>query len=654
MNREFLEIYNRELRVLRENAKEFAEEFPGVADRLGGLLENNMDPMIEGLLQGTAFLASRVQLKINHEYEQFTSNLLEQLLPDYLAPTPSTALLKIEPVFTDPSLKDGFIIKSGSYVEARFVERQRRIACKFRLAGDTTLWPFDLVGAEYLPSLAAFNGLGIEAHSQVQAGLRLSLLRRTAARREDEPTDKQIVKKLDSWISNCRADELTFHITCGEVDAVRIYEKIFAHTAVIYLRYLNEFGDPVVSPLPEGALQQVGFGEDESLFLREKRMFSGFELLREYFTLPAKLLAFRIAGLSSVLKNIKTNKLDIVIALDQADSRLVPVVKPEIFSLFAVPAANLFEMTTSRVLVKPSENEYHIVTDRTRHLDYEVIKLLDANAHVAGSSEKREVYPLYASPPLNTSETETIFYTIRRLPRRRSEEERARRQASSYVGTDSFLMLTNHADADGNSRVSEISLRALCSNRNLTEHLPVGQGGADFILEDKTNLKVTCLIGPTPPRDAVTMATNSEGGKDRNTTTSWRLINMMSLNHLGLSGGGSSDSASALREMLSLFVSSADAITERRIRGIQKVESRPINRRVRQKNGTGIVRGLEIQITIDEKSFEGSGIFLLGAVLDRFFMEYAGINNVVQTVIYSTERGLVMRWPVRIGKKVEL
>jgi type VI secretion system protein ImpG len=67
-----------------------------------------------------------------------------------------------------------------------------------------------------------------------------------------------------------------------------------------------------------------------------------------------------------------------------------------------------------------------------------------------------------------------------------------------------------------------------------------------------------------------------------------------------------------------------------------------------------VVRGLEIRVTFDENNFEGSGIFLLGAILDRFFAEYVGINSVVQTVIVSTERGPIMRWPVRMGKKVEL
>jgi len=202
--------------------------------------------------------------------------------------------------------------------------------------------------------------------------------------------------------------------------------------------------------------------------------------------------------------------------------------------------------------------------------------------------------------------------------------------------------------------VAEISLRAWCSNRHLAENLPVGQGGADFILEENTNLKVSCISGPTPPRDPVTFTSEGTGAQNHRTTAEWRLINMLSLNHMGLSSKGASDSAATLREVLSLFANLADSATERRIRGIKSVESRPINRRVRQRDGAGVARGLEVTVTCDEKSFEGSGIFLLGAILDQFFNEYVSLNTIVQTRIASTERGIVGKWPVRFGKRPEL
>jgi len=103
-----------------------------------------------------------------------------------------------------------------------------------------------------------------------------------------------------------------------------------------------------------------------------------------------------------------------------------------------------------------------------------------------------------------------------------------------------------------------------------------------------------------------------------------------------------------------MFGDLSDSATERKIRGIRNIDSRPVIRRVRRPSGSATARGLEITVTIDEKAFEGSGIFLLGAVLDRFFPEYAALNHFTQTVIRSVERGEIMRWPTRIGSRGRL
>src|SRR5919206_333247 len=63
MDREFLDLYNRELKLLQEQARDFAEEYPGIAERLGGLVEDRSDPMIAGLLEGAAFMAARVRCR---------------------------------------------------------------------------------------------------------------------------------------------------------------------------------------------------------------------------------------------------------------------------------------------------------------------------------------------------------------------------------------------------------------------------------------------------------------------------------------------------------------------------------------------------------------------------------------------------------------
>src|SRR5207248_9087609 len=91
------------------------------------------DPMITGLLEGAAFLAARVQLKLKHEFPEFTANLLEQLVPNYLAPTPSAMLVTARPPYADPALRDGKKIVRGAYFDATYRERERSLSCRFRL-----------------------------------------------------------------------------------------------------------------------------------------------------------------------------------------------------------------------------------------------------------------------------------------------------------------------------------------------------------------------------------------------------------------------------------------------------------------------------------------------------------------------------------------
>jgi type VI secretion system protein ImpG len=129
----------------------------------------------------------------------------------------------------------------------------------------------------------------------------------------------------------------------------------------------------------------------------------------------------------------------------------------------------------------------------------------------------------------------------------------------------------------------------------------------------------------------------------------WSLINFLSLSHLGLSGRDARDQADALRELLALFADLSDAFTERQLRGIESVSTRQIVRRLKQPSGFIAARGLEITVTFDEKAFEGVGVMMLGVALDRFFAEYTTINSFTQTVIASTQRGLIKRWPARSG-----
>ena len=94
MDSRILQYYERELRYLRELGSEFARHFPKVAGRLGAAELSQADPHVERLLEGFAYMAARVHLKLDSEFPRFTQQLTELVYPHYLAPTPSMAVVQ--------------------------------------------------------------------------------------------------------------------------------------------------------------------------------------------------------------------------------------------------------------------------------------------------------------------------------------------------------------------------------------------------------------------------------------------------------------------------------------------------------------------------------------------------------------------------------
>ena len=439
---------------------------------------------------------------------------------------------------------------------------------------------------------------------------------------------------------------LRFHLLGQETDAVALYEQLFAHCRGVYFRVLDAFGDPVVTPGRAGMIRQIGFEENEALIPNDNQLFRGFDFLRDYFAFPRRFLGFDMIDLSSVAPRLTAKTVDIVVAFDEAKPQLAAAIRKEFFALYAAPGVNLFEKTLDRIPVRSNQYEFPVIPDRSRLLDFETNRVTHVFAHIPGAPQKVPVEPLYSAMAARSATG--LSYTIRRLPRRRTIEEKKYGPVSNYTGTDVFLSLGEHSDPDELLRVAELTVVALCTNRHLAEHLPVGESGADFRFLDDVELEVRCIAGPTPAREPLMTALEGKGTSASTGEVAWRIVNMLSLNHLGLVDRAA-DGAQALRETLILFADLADSATDRKIRGVRSLSARPIVRRLRQQQGAAAARGLEITAVLEDKAFEGSGAFLLGAVLDRFFAEYVAINHFTQTVVRTQERGEIMRWPPRIG-----
>ena len=653
MNREFMELYNRELALFYEHAEEFAEEYPGVAERLGAMTQDSPDPMIGSLLEGAAFLATRVQLKLKHEFSTFTDNLLEQLVPNFLAPIPSAFQAQAVPEFGDEALREGLILQRGAYLDAAYRERDRSIACRYRLASEIAIWPLSITRAEYISSIAPLEALGLRVHPDAQSGLRLAFRVRSTRNLDAEPALEQTEEKPNTWAKGLHISYLKLDFQEAEADAVALYEQFFGHGVQLALRWQHHDTKWRTKILPlEEMIQQVGFDEDDSLFPIDHRVFRGFDFIRDYFTFPQKFLGLKLDALGKHLQDVTSPIFELIFVFDEVNPRLSNVVDASSFGLFSAAAINLFEKTCDRVFLRDNDYEYQVVPERTRYLDFEPHRVLEVFAHRSGQAERLPVHRIYSAPEDQTAHSSALFYSVRRMQRRRTSDENKYGLRSDYMGTDMFLTLVGHEQrAETGDAISELSVRAMCSNRHLPEHLPVGDTGADFILLDNDQIQIRAAGQPTRPREPLISSITDRSRPNYTGENAWRLINMLSLNQLGLAQNRAGEGGRAIKDILSLFGDLNDNVTERRIRGIRSIESRPITRRVRAMSGVAAARGLEITVTIEDRAFEGSGVFLLGAVLDRFFAEYVSINQFTQTVVRTPERKVIMRWPPRIGQR---
>ena len=176
MDTRLLKHYENELAFMRDMGAEFADAYPKIAARLGMEGVEVLDPYVERLLEGVAFLSARVQLELEMQFPVFTSHLLEIVYPHYLAPTPSMMIAQLVPDTANAGLKLGYELPRHTTLRSRLLDGEQT-ACEFRTAHAVTMWPIEISEAEYIESRGELIAAGVGANSSARAGVRLRLKR---------------------------------------------------------------------------------------------------------------------------------------------------------------------------------------------------------------------------------------------------------------------------------------------------------------------------------------------------------------------------------------------------------------------------------------------------------------------------------------------
>ena len=624
MDDRLLRFYDLELFHLRHMAGEFAREFPKIAGRLGLAPDGTNvceDPWVERLLEGFAYLAARVHVKLDAEFPRFTHSLLETVYPHYLAPTPSMAVVQFQPDLSEDGLAGGFPVPRGTILRGKGDQTK----CEYRTAHDVMLWPLQVVEASYhTRDLASFD---IPGGREAKAGIRIRL-ESTAGLRFDEV-------KLDS---------LTFHLRGADETPMRIYEQIFAHASGVLVQSVTR---PVKwqTYLPPSSLRRVGFADEEALLPYDARSFHGYRLIREYFALPQRFMFFELTGVRSALDQVKAKQVDLILLVNREDLDLENRVEAESFAPFCTPVINLFPKRADPIPLSDRFAEHHVVPDRTRPDHFEVYQVKRCVGHGVRATEEQEFLPFYSASDFDVEGGGAgAYFVVHRVSRTLSSKERLRGRRSSYAGSEVYVTLVDSKMAPYRSDLRQLSVETLCTNRDLPILMPVGQGGGDFNMDTSSSAPVEavrCVSGrPRSPS-----ASHAEGD------FAWRAISHLALNYLSLLDTGEREGAAALRDILKLYAGQGDEHVRKQLEGIKSIKSQPLTRPVPTPGPIAFARGLELTLTLDESGFAGTGVFLLGVVLAEFFTKYVSINSFTETVVRTLQRGEVMRWKPKIGQR---
>ncbi len=314
-------------------------------------------------------------------------------------------------------------------------------------------------------------------------------------------------------------------------------------------------------------------------------------------------------------------------------------VSAKTFRLNCAPIVNLFAQTAEPILLDP-----HCATN-TRWCPTSAaagpLKFLRSPRCKSANPQSGEVVqfePFY-SYRHGSNRVQDAGLLARLAPRlglRRDDE-----------GTEVFLSLVDLSSRPVRPNVEALTVRTICTNRDLPARLPFGNEAGDFELEGAVPVKrIVALIKPTD-------ALRPPVGKD----SMWRLVSQLSLNYLSLVENG----REALQEILRLYNFTGSTYSEKQIEGLTAFDSRRHFARVISDDGVVFARGTQVEMEFDEEQFVGGGVYLFASVLEHFLGLYVSMNSfsqlrvrtrqrkeILQTVATASgsENTALARWPI--------
>ncbi|MGL6259079.1 type VI secretion system baseplate subunit TssF [Vibrio sp. WXL210] len=439
-----------ELSYLRESGEEFARHHPQLSQFLS---RGSLDPDVERLLEGFAFLTGRLRQKLDAELPEITQSLMSLLWPHYLRSVPSMCVTELMP--HDGALSNGNLVNKGCEVQSIQVEDTR---CQFQTCYDVELHP-----------------IKVERILQHDS-------------RSSSRVDIHLVCDKGATLSNAAIDSLRLFLNGEPFISRQVYLWLNE-----YLEKIEVTAGERTIELSTDKLKPVGFSSEQGMLPYSANCFSGYRYLQEYFALPEKFMFFDLEGLGWTREMLGQTRMTLSFVFEKALPSEVKL-KDHHIKLHCSPAVNLFDMDADPIRHDKKRTQYRVRPQTTQQEHYEVYSVDQVQAWNSKSRSKVDYTPFESFEHHVNVPTKTSYYKERVEPNLSANK------------LDKYISFFSHSSTAEQLEPDNVLLKLTCTNANLPHRLNINELNVSShnstTLADITNItKPTKSVAPQVDND---------------------------------------------------------------------------------------------------------------------------------------------------------
>lgn len=590
---DFLPEYERELARLRRSLHEFARRYPKAAARLAISGEHSEDPHVERIIQSAALQFARASARIEDNYPELPTAILENFHPEYLRPVPSCSIAHFEGSAGVGKLTKPVTLNRGTELKTRKGEYP------FVTIYDVVFAPLQIVDARYAPATSAPTKIRLNENTTGILSITFAAMETTPLLEASLPKHVRLFVDGDRRTVAATIDTLLLRASTAFVEADES-ETWIALDAV--------------------PLSAAGFDLDEALIERHDESPSEFRLLHEYFSFPQKF-DFVDVDVSALIRTAgPCNRVTLHLPIQDVhrDSRRgqrLEALTASNFKLFCTPVINLFASAAEPIASGDMALPVFPVVPGTLDASATSVYRID-DVQLMQDGTKGAVFKKierYQSLSRHTAQQDSAVFWL---------AERDGRLAEFLPGHDMLLSLVDAAGRITDVVGKQIDISVACTSGNLPASLQIGDPGGDLSYADEAvNGRASLLFTPT-----------ESVARPKAHNELWDMVAMLSAGALNISQVG----LPAFKQLLAAHAPSRSA-GARHIEGLKQLSRESALEWIVMEPQPTLVRGLRIRLAVSEAILDDCSVSALGRVLESLFVHYAPANSFVQLMVMSAE-----------------